>query len=267
MSVADIVHQRGSLLVDENELHKFVSWLPDINWDECYLVFMIPRTRKFKEMFGTSIKETVIERLVVPGYVDSWRDKFIRHVRKLGILGYYSSELYTMRKHGYDISVPWEVLGILVCLNACNWVKASLDTVEDYISIVRRVYSSPEAFSREMKRIDMMFYSNLHSTCRGRFHLIDLDTRDEGTVSIVEEVLEMVFSRVPPKITTPHGYHYIIDTQAMPVELRAQWFAKGGIRDMLVDRFRNVLEYKDSVVQSPVPGTVYQGSHIVRFLY
>ena len=271
MRVEELVSEYKSLLVDETELSYFLQWLPDINWDECYLMFMMPRVRKLKSIYGIAFKESVVARAVVPGYVNDWRDRFIREARKLGILGYHSSKLYLAYKRNEkgviirSIPVPWDTIGIFLVLSPSNWVKASLNTINQALSTISKTYNNPTAFRTEFTRIDKLFHSNIHKLGKGRYHIIDLDTKDESIVSKLEEYLCNALGFIPPRISTPHGYHYIIELKEMNDELKKKWFGRGGFKDKMIDLFGELLEYKDKSVQIPLPGTVYQGTHIVRF--
>jgi len=290
------------LLVDEQELRKFVEWLPDIQWNEAYTVMILIRSKLLKKKYGFKGTDHTLKLEIVPGYLVRWRERLVKKIKQFALLGYHSEELYEYvrykpgtREPEEIINIPHQLIGIMIGINPADWVKVSVKAVEEFnMSLLQAMYN-PEQADKLVRRIDLRIPALCMKYAKRRFHMIDLDTKNSKVVSDFESRLKEVLGYRPAKIETPHGYHYIIPVYKFDKETAIKWFgkitrvkdtkpyefiSKPGFLDQLPllkqyyaydlgilgddEAVDKLIEYK-SDFQEPAPGTLYQGDFIVRF--
>ena len=269
--------------VDEAETKKFVEWLPDIKWNEAFVVMLLIRSKKLKERYGFKGTDHVLKLEIVPGYVPLWRRRLLSKIKRFAILAYYSEEVYEYvrykpgtREPDEVIPIPRELVGVMMSVNPADWVRASVKAVDEFsVSLVDAMYNPGEA-PRIVRRVDLRVPALCMRYAKRKFHMIDLDTKHPGIVEDFESRLREVLGHVPARVETPHGYHYLVRVSAFDRDAAKKWFGDflknlPNIRRTYADTLgvageeaEKLIEYKKDF-QEPVPGTRYQGDFIVRF--
>ena len=270
--------------MDESEARRFVEWLPGIKWNEAFVVMILIRSKMLKEKYGFKGTDHVLKIEIVPGYHSFWRRRLLSKIKRFAVLAYYSDEVYEYvrykpgtREPDEVIPVPRELVGVMVSVNPADWVRASAKAVEEFsMSLVDGMYNPGEA-PRIVRRVDLRVPALCMKYSKRVFHMIDLDTKHGPVVSGFESRLREVLGYVPARVETPHGYHYLIRVSSFDRDLARKWF--GGFVEELSeireeyaevlglegDDVEKLIEYKKNF-QEPVPGTLYQGSFVVRFM-
>ena len=272
------------LLVDEQELRRFISWLPDIEWNEAYVVMILIRSKLLKKKYGFKGTDHTLKLEIVPGYLVRWRERLFRKIKQFALLGYYSEELYEYirykpgtREPEEIINIPRQLIGIMIGINPADWVKVSVKAVEEFnMSLLNAMYH-PEQADKLVRRIDLRIPALCMKYAKHRFHMIDLDTKNNKVVSDFESRLKEVLGYRPAKIETPHGYHYIIPVYRFDKETAKKWFTYMNQLALLKQYYAydlgilgddeavdKLIEYKKDF-QEPAPGVLYQGDFVVRF--
>ena len=219
------------LLVDEAELRKFIEWLPDIEWNEAYVVMILIRSKLLKKEFGFKGTDHTLKLEIVPGYLVRWRERLLRKIKQFAVLGYYSEELYEYirykpgtREPEEILNIPNKLIGIMVSVNSADWVKASVKAVEEFNMSLWEAMRNPEKADRLVRRIDLRIPALCMKYAKHRFWQIDVDTKNTEAIWELEILLRKTIGYVPARIETPHGYHYLVPIYRLE-EARAGAFA------------------------------------------
>ncbi len=238
-------------MIDEGEVRRFVELLPDLEEGRGFLLFLIARGRYIKEYMGVKGRDIVLERVLIP-WDDDWRERLVRKVRKLDVLKENAARIYLFN----DIPMDPRALVISIVYNPTK-IKSA------YIDLIRETMQTAilEQDWRRISKLHVLWFGSLHRRAKGRFHRIDVDTKDPDVLFEIEEHLEK-YCFWFLQIETRRGVHYIVDTSRMDHrgffgEFRSKVFPE--IRKRLVDEHNNpLLDYSSNPLE-PVPGTYYGG--------
>lgn len=239
------------MIVDERQVEKFVSMLPDLEEGECYILMLVCRYRFIKDKYNLKIRDTVLEQYVVR-WGEGWRESMLRRIRRLALLGAHARELYTVR----GVPVPPEACGILCVLNPARVKHALADLIADLVKT-----ATIEQNWERVAKLPRVWLGHLHRRVKRRFHTIDVDTTDPELIGELESELRK-YGGWFMKIQTRRGFHYVLDMTKIDVrrffpefvnkklpELRKQWKDEEG---------NPLIEYQKTPLE-PIPGTLYGG--------
>ncbi len=251
----------GFMVVDESELKKFIDSLPEIDPREnAYLLMLMARTRYIKERLGIKVPErqTVFERKIITG--ENWREKLVRTVKRLALLGYYSDQLYVVSKEDKLYAVPQFSTSIVIEMNPARVKKALISLWEDTL----RLAIFEDAWHL-IAKLDKRWFSMLHSSTSKKIKTLDIDTKDEDLVDLIRDKL-LNYSKdgkVPYLlIETKRGYHFVVDLSRMKKEFFRDFIQKElpNIQQkyiIYVERRKEpALELKQRALE-PIPGTLH----------
>ena len=255
-------------MVDPKETIKFIEWLPDIEWHEAYVALLLVRSRELKERFGFKGSDHCLMIKFVPGYHRNVKLKLFLLLRRMALLAYHAPQIFIYERHADDevevYRIPRELVAVMLSPNPSRWVKASVDTCEEFMSSLLDAMMNPQNASNIVRRIDVRVGANAMRRVRHVFHLIDVD--DTSLARELEEKIVEILGYLPARITTARGVHYLIKVSSFNKEMAKKWFST---IPKVVDELNNgrepqVIEYK-KVFQEPVPGILYKGNHVPRF--
>ena len=214
-------------MADLEELRKFVEWIPRISPAEAYLLYLMIRTRSTKEELGLRISDCVLERKAVYGYHhhfdpvhgwEYWRTRLYYHVLRFGVLASHGPWEYARRRPGTAeiesvVRIPPQVMAIYVQLNPSKVMQAVADAVRDAVSGLASLASTSEPNGELMRsmfrRPDLSYYSSLARRRTTIFHTVDADSKE--VVSILENEFLEAIGRVPGRVVTRRGKHFLVD--------------------------------------------------------
>ena len=270
--------------IDTGMVGYFIDWLPSIDWNECYVVMLLIRSKMLKKKFCFKGTDHTLSMRIVPGYHSDWRDRLYRVVLRYAVWKQYAPYLfmYTRYEPGTRtpkeyIQVPSELVGVMVSVNPADWVKVSVKAEEEFNMSLWEAMLNPEEASRLVRRIDLRIPALAMKHAKHRFHMIDLDTKNSNVIDDFEDRLRKTLGFIPARIETPHGYHYLIPVYRFDNDTAKKWFKEflpsipklkktyaewlGIIDSRDIDK---LVEYKKDF-QEPVPGIPYQGDFIPVF--
>ena len=223
---------RVSLIIDKNELWKFISWLPPLEGDQAYEVVLMIRSTGLRDKYGFKGSDHKLMSKVVHGYLSSkirglagvpmdeielWRYRLYEDIERMGILGKQGRWSYIKYKSGsnkeietvYD--VPHELLGLLISINPSSIMKASLSTIRD---IEEAVWSMASGEGKQrirdfFRRPDERYHANIMKHMMTRIHTIDID--DMELSKKVLGVVRRSLGFTPPVIRTRRGIHILVN--------------------------------------------------------
>jgi len=257
------------IMVEPKETIKFIEFLPDIEWNKAYVVLLLIRSKGLKEKYGFKGSDHSLSLHVVPGYYDDPKFKLYLVLRRYSVIAKYSKEYYIYERHSNEgieyYKIPQPLVALMVSPNPSDWIKASVDTVSEFISSLRDALINPERADEIIRRIDVRLGANAMKRTRHIFHMIDID--DRSLISEVESKVQEIIGYVPARIITKRGEHILIKVSDFTRNQAKEWFNKiPKYIDELnksVSSKEPIIEYKKNF-QEPVPGTLYR-DYIPKF--
>lgn len=221
------------IITDEDELNKFIDWLPDCEPHEQYYFTLFSRKKYAPENPACAYDKTQLKRGTAT------KDRLYYKLRQLECpLGSYTG--------AKDLPVPQEALAAYISINPRDLYRSHLRGIKALAEQLEK--HTPDSIGNPHQ--EMM---NMIQTTRGRtrYHVFDLDTKEPGAMDTVRNIVndQCAF------IETNGGYHAMIPNNAVHkiIENR-QWYVK--IKE-LADVSGDML--------TPIPGT-YQGGHTPRLI-
>jgi len=216
-----------NLVVERDELERFVSWLPDLQEHQAYLVQLMIRSRGLKEKYGFKGTDHVLMFKAVHGYLRAttpdgriyWRVRLENEILRLGLLGARGEWEYANYEPGsrdrirYLLRVPWELTAIYINVNPADALKAAQLTVNEVVDALYNMARTTglARFQEFFRRPDQRYYANLARSTKTRFHSIDLDTLELFMQAI--NMFHNTFGYMPPRILTHRGGHILVDLE------------------------------------------------------
>jgi len=258
------------IMVHPEETVEFIRFLPDIEWNQAYVVLLLIRSKGLKEKYGFKGSDHSLSLHVVPGYYDDPKFKLYLVLRRYAIIAEYSEEYYVYERHVGDnveiYRVPQPLVALMVSPNPSDWVKASVDTINEFVNSLRDALLNPERAGEIVRRIDVRLGANSMRRTKHIFHMIDID--EKTLIPEVEEKVQEIVGYMPARVITKRGEHILVKVSEFTKNQAKKWFSE-------IPKFINELnkslnteepmvEYKKNF-QEPVPGTKYR-DYIPRFM-
>mgnify|MGYP000654457298 CR=1 FL=1 len=244
------LHKPVGIMVDPEEALKFIEFLPDIEWSQAYVVLLLIRSRELKEKYGFKGSDHSLSIHIVPGYYDDPKFKLYLVLRRYAVIAKHSSDYYIYERHTSEgveyYPVPQPLVGLMVSPNPSDWVRASIDTVNEFIGSLREAMMNPERAGDIVRRIDVRLGANAMRRVKHLYHQIDID--DKSLVPEVEAKVQEILGYMPARIITKRGEHILVKVSDLSKEQAKRWFNE--IPKLLI-------EYKKNF-QEPLPGTIYR---------
>lgn len=250
-------------MADPDETIKFIEFLPSIGWNQAYVVLLLIRSKGLREKYGFKGSDHSLSIHVVPGYYDDPKFKLYLVLRRYSVIAYYSREYYIYERHVNDgveyYHVPQPLVALMVTPNPSDWVRASVDTVTEFVNSLREAMMNPDRADEIVRRIDVRLGANAMRRTKHLFHMIDID--DKSLIGEVESKVLDMLGYMPARIITKRGEHILVKVSDFTKEQAKKWFNE-------MPKFINelnkslgspepVIEYKKNF-QEPVPGTMYR---------
>ncbi|AEM38151.1 hypothetical protein Pyrfu_0279 [Pyrolobus fumarii 1A] len=242
------------MTVDENEVRKFVEWLPEISEDEAYVVQVMLRPWKPSH---TNIPKSGLLHLEVIEGGDGFRERLFDAIVRAALLASNAGTVFRVAHHGRMVRVPPDAVAVYTRVNPSLLIRAATRLCIEHIEYLQSAaYSGKVEYSVLTRRIASVLAREIHT----RFHIIDVD--DDSIVDNVVAAVEDIVGYVPPRIKTRRGLHILVPVSNLDANRAKKWFRE--VLPMLMERYRGLIEYKREGLE-PTPGTVYKGV-VVRLL-
>jgi len=245
-----------NLLVDEEELHKFVDKVvPRLSGDEVLTAILAAR-RKYSPVITRS------EELVAYAILKNSSYSYLE--RRLKRLGYVNG-LYVDYKRTPPVIIPPEAFVMYIDLHPKSTLKACHKLVSELWNDVLSVVSNPEAKAKFVNTDRHWFSAVCRSQSRKPYYLIDVDEKNGEALDELRELLEKDIIWISE---TRGGYHIIANNENPEVRI----FCKNGELHISTERkkwekleLRNkaIIEVQYHQCQTPIPGSL-QGGWLVR---
>lgn len=226
------------IIIDEEKVKNFISWLPALKENETYYFCLFARTKYAKNIDGSNkfphIKsdKNQLKRFV------STPDRAIQKIKQLECeIGSY------LTKDGEFI--PQESLALYVNINPRSQKKATFRLMKRIIDILE---CQGKNYNIHAESISALQKSKAR-TFRVDF---DIDTK-EIDLSLLETVLPQDSYDI---LETRGGYHVLVDAKSINGKQYKNWYQN-------IHKLYEVDQSGDQMI--PVPGT-YQGGFVPKFI-
>lgn len=257
------------IMVEPEETIKFIEFLPDISWSQAYVVLLLIRAKGLKEKYGFKGSDHSLSIHIVPGYYDDPKFKLYLVLRRLSVTAFFSKEYYIYERHGKEgieyYPIPQPLVALMVSPNPSDWIRASMDTVTEFINSLREGMLNPERAGEIVRRIDVRLGANAMRRTKHVFHMIDID--DKSLIPEIETKVQEIIGYTPARIITKRGEHILVKVSDLTKEQARKWFNK---IPKLINKINEAVNVEEPVVeykknfQEPVPGTRYR-DYIPKF--
>lgn len=274
MSLLETVERLGlmepiGVLVDPGEAIRFIEYLPQLEWHQAYVAMLLIRSKGLKEQYGFKGTDHSLEIRIVPGYHRDPRFRLYLLIRRFAVLAQFSDQYYIYERHTKDgveiYRIPQPLVAIMVSPNPSDWVRASVDTVMEFLDSLRQAMLNPERASEFVRRLDVRLGANAMRRSKHMFHVIDID--DRALIPEIETAVQEILGYMPARIETKRGEHILVKVSELTGERARRWFQTIPKMVEEINRRLNaeppVVEYKKNF-QEPVPGTKYR-DYVPRF--
>jgi hypothetical protein len=232
------------LIVDENELIRFIEWLPELNISQAYEVLLMVRSTGLREKYGFKGTDHKLDSKLVHGYLSEtipvsspipfkgkeyWRLRLYEDIIKLGVEAVEGEWFYVRYKPGTKeidsiYTIPWQLMGLFVSINPTDYMKASLSTVKDVMESVWGIARGAE-FRDMYRRPDTRYHANAMKHTITRFHSVDVDDRNLGRK--VLDMVSSIFGYKPAVIQTKRGIHVLVNIEYLAeIQLHRKYFGE-----------------------------------------
>lgn len=232
------------IVADEDELLRFISFLPDLTPDEKYYVTLFAR-KKYTDDSRFKSDKTQLKRLTVN------KQDLVTELKKLEV----ADGLY---KFG-DIEIPQEMLAVYINPNPRSMSRSSLELLARTAKALRDGHPLRNPKSEAMNCIQVT-----HS--RKPFFDIDIDIKPGEKLSPgaliswikSNDIIDLYCLHF---IHTRGGYHILVNTENMDPKYHKTWY-QGFTKNAQGMPF-DVMMNSDNLI--PIPGCV-QGGKVPRFV-
>jgi len=242
------------ILVQPEETIRFLEFLPDLEWHQAYVSLLIVRSSGLKEKYGFKGSDHVLSIKVIPGSVEDPKFRLYLNLRRLCLLADHSQELYSYRHKDTLFMIPKNVVAVMISPNPADWVRASVDTITEFLNGMRESIVG----SIQLRRLDTLLGANCMRRFRHLFHMIDID--DPSLVPEILEKVQEILGYIPARIFTRRGVHLLIKVSSFNKNQAKKWFLTipDFVKSLNTSEEKTLVEYKTNFLD-PLPGSVYKG--------
>lgn len=222
--------QKHKIIFDEDELDRFIDWLPRLERSECFYFHLLIK-KKYSPV-ELNIRHTLLDRFV--GYKKNIKKK----IKRLEIpLGEYVID---------GVTIPPECLVLYMHPNPRCHQKAAKNMIKTLVDKVTKEYDN--------FKIDHVALTELH-TAKSRSFVVDFDFDDVEYEVVKSEIDKVINEDAYAVVKTAGGFHLMVTVGKVSPEFKRIWH--NGLDNIGADAVG------DNMI--PVPGTI-QGNHIVHFI-
>lgn len=233
-----------NIIKDEEELKKFIEWLPDLEQDEGYYISLLCR-RKYNSDKKIPSNMDMIKRTVTS------KKHLLMSIRQFEIKkGQYSVN---------EIELDDEALAMYILPNPRSYRKTWSMMAMNAITFLENNQSFPNPESYSLSCL---------AKCPSKKRFIDVDIDlNEGDEISIESLYEYLDDKINKDaidaiIRTRGGYHVLINQEKILIDYKKTWYSQ--ISEMKNDKFKDVSINSDRML--PIPGCI-QGGFVPKIYF
>jgi hypothetical protein len=224
-----------TIVTDENELKKFIDWLPILNDDEIYYVCLFARSKYAEGISHVKSDKAQLKRFTT---TKEWMfDKIKQLECEVGSYKQYTNNVST--------PIPQEALALYITVNPRSTKKAMYNSLIHLASCLRDNNINVNPHQEVMSEIQK---------AKSKTYFVDFDIDEPEYVGEACEKLRNMNIK-HHVLKTRGGFHILVEPDSCSKEFKSTWY-------------NEIKVYADVVGDNmiPVPGT-YQGGFTPKFDY
>lgn len=231
------------IITDEQELLKFIDWLPELGHDETFYLCLFARSKYVKGI--TELPHIRSDKAQLKRFTSN-KERLLTKIKQLEC----RIDAYKQK----DIIVPQQALALYITINPRSFIKANTASVRKLLDLALQPYNGFHPYQEVMSEIQK-------AKSRSEFVSFDFDC-NENDFELAQNDIGWVLNPESYSIVqTRGGYHVIVRPSAVSSIYKKNWYQK--MREILA-------KYSDDHdnagdIMLPVPGT-YQGGFTPKFI-
>jgi len=219
------------IISDEQNLIKFIEWLPELKPHEVYYIALLARGKYFPELANVKTDKYQLARFTCK------KENIFNKIKQLECpLGSY------MRR---DLIVPQEAIALYINLNPRDLIKANKQAIHKLVDLSLMHYNGFNPHFEVMSEVQKSI---------GTKHFVDIDF-DTKDMSVLNDIYSFINQEACKILVTRGGFHLIVETKKIHNEFKHTWY-------------KNITKLNGCDIQgdalTPVPYTI-QGGFIPFF--
>lgn len=225
-------------IINQDELLKFIAWLPELSPDETYYYSLLARDKYVK---GTGIGTMNSDKHQCVRFVSNKQRLALKIAQTESPLGSYGVK---------DVIVPQEALASYITVNPRSHKKAAKLMLKRLADVVADNEPSPNVYQESLTALHK-------SISRKIFTDIDFDVQDFEIVRLlVKEIKCIINHDAAHLLETRGGFHLLVRLDAIEPKYVKTWYKN-------ISALPHVDIVGDNMI--PVPGT-YQGGFVPELM-
>jgi hypothetical protein len=236
------------IVTDEQELIKFIDWLPELTHEETFYLCLFARSKYTRDLPETmNLPHIKTDKCQMKRFTSD-KKRMIDKIRQLECpVGSYKQK---------DLIVPQEALALYITINPRSFVKANTASVRKLLDLALQPYNGFHPYQEVMSEIQK-------AKSRSVFVTFDFDVEKSVLMTFkigtgLESCLNMNAVNI---FETRGGYHVVIKTELIEDRFKKSWY--NDVRYLLAELSEDHDNAGD--IMLPVPGT-YQGGFTPRLI-
>lgn len=228
------------IITDEQELIKFIEWLPDLEDNETFYCCLFARSKYVKDV--TNLPHIRSDKAQLKRFTSN-KERLLSKIKQLEC----RIDAYKQK----DIIVPQQALALYITINPRCFIKANKASVKKLLDLAIQPYNGFHPYQEVMSEIQK-------AKSRTEFVSFDFDCDQLEFNNALFEINQFMDKKSFDIVKTRGGYHVIV----MPSKCdNKKWYQQ--MRLVLSKHSQDHDNAGD--IMLPVPGT-YQGGHTPSFI-
>lgn len=190
------------VIVNEDQLIKFIDWLPELEKNETYYMSLFARSKYCNKIVHIRSDKAQLKRFT------SNKERMLSKIKQLECpIGSYMQR---------DVAIPQEALALYITPNPRCMLKATKNGLIKFAHLITQEYNGYNPHQEIMSEIQK-------AKSRTVYVDFDFDVEEKHVLSTIRQIEDIVESK-HTYIRTRGGFHALIDPTKVPENKRKSWY-------------------------------------------